>query len=53
MGDDMVNDIDGAKKCWNDHSLDKNNSRQLNGKTVPDKVIDHWSFTKSHSRNSQ
>ncbi len=41
VGDDMVNDIDGAKNVGMTTVWIKNNSRQLNGKTVPDKVIDH------------
>ena len=37
----MVNDIDGAKNVGMATVWKKNNSRQLNGNTVPDKVIDH------------
>ena len=40
VGDDMVNDR-WSEKCGNDYGLEKNNARQLDGNTVPDKVIDH------------
>ncbi|MFL2504819.1 MAG: HAD family hydrolase [Candidatus Azotimanducaceae bacterium] len=40
VGDDMVNDIDGAKNVGMATVWKKNNARQLNGNTVPDKVID-------------
>jgi FMN phosphatase YigB (HAD superfamily) len=35
-----VNDIDGAKNVGMATVWKKNNARQLNGNTVPDKVID-------------
>ena len=41
VGDDMVNDIDGAKNVGMTTVWKKNNSRQFDGNTVPDKVIDH------------
>ena len=41
VGDDMVNDIDGAKNVGMTTVWKKNNARRLNGNTVPDKIIDH------------
>ena len=41
VGDDMVNDIDGAKNVGMTTVWKKNNARHLNGNTVPDKIIDH------------
>ena len=41
VGDDIVNDIDGAKNVGMTTVWKKNNARQFNGNTVPDKVIDH------------
>ena len=40
VGDDMVNDIDGAKNVGMATIWKKNYGRQLGGNTVPDKVID-------------
>ncbi len=40
VGDDMVNDIDGAKNVGMTTVWKKNYARQLNGNTVPDKIID-------------
>ncbi|MFL2505365.1 MAG: HAD family hydrolase [Candidatus Azotimanducaceae bacterium] len=40
VGDDVVNDIDGAKNVGMATVWKRNNARQLNGNTVPDKVID-------------
>ena len=40
VGDDVVNDIDGAKNVGMAAVWKRNNARQLNGNTVPDKVID-------------
>ena len=41
VGDDMVNDIDGAKNVGMTTIWKKNSASQLNGNTVPDKVIEH------------
>ncbi len=41
VGDDLVNDIDGAKNVGMTTIWKKNSARQLNGNTVPDKVIEH------------
>ena len=40
VGDDMVNDIDGAKNVGMTTVWKKNYSRQFNGNTIPDKIID-------------
>jgi HAD superfamily hydrolase (TIGR01549 family) len=40
VGDDVLNDIDGAKNVGMATVWKRNNPRQFNGNTVPDKVID-------------
>ena len=40
VGDDMVNDIDGAKNVGMTTVWKKNYARQIDGNTIPDKIID-------------
>ncbi len=40
VGDDMVNDIDGAKNVGMTTVWKKNHARQFIGNTIPDKIID-------------